>query len=130
MQELLRADSTSVRLVLTPERVVLAEARRTLTSLGLHGFAVDQVVVNRVFPDAATGARAEGRPPAHPTPGARPGTGPSSRGWSRCSESFASLPVVCSPYLDHEPIGPDDLDDALPRLHRRGRPGPAHAAGR
>ena len=26
-------------------------------------------------------------------------------------ESFGSLPVVCSPYLDHEPIGPDDLDD-------------------
>ena len=29
-------------------------------------------------------------------------------------ESFASLPVVCSPYLDHEPIGADDLD----ALHR------------
>ena len=27
-------------------------------------------------------------------------------------ESFASLPVVCSPYLAHEPIGADALDDA------------------
>ncbi|MEO6879356.1 MAG: ArsA family ATPase [Mycobacteriaceae bacterium] len=40
----------SVRLVLTPERVVLAETRRTLTALALHGLAVDAVVVNRLLP--------------------------------------------------------------------------------
>jgi arsenite-transporting ATPase len=40
-----------VRLVLTPERVVIAESRRTLTSLRLYGLSVDQIVVNRVFPD-------------------------------------------------------------------------------
>ena len=45
-------------------------------------------------------------------------------------ESFASLPVVHAPYLDHEPIGADDLD-ALHRActgDRRHRP--AHAARR
>src|SRR5690348_12999252 len=41
---------TSVRLVLTPEAVVVAEARRTLTSLSLFGYRVDAVVANRVFP--------------------------------------------------------------------------------
>lgn len=40
----------SVRLVLTPDRVVLAETRRTLTALALHGLAVDGVVVNRLVP--------------------------------------------------------------------------------
>ncbi len=41
---------TTVRLVLTPERVVLAETRRTVTSLGLHGLRIDAVVANRVLP--------------------------------------------------------------------------------
>ena len=50
---LLTGPDASVRLVLTPERVVIAEARRTWTSLGLYGFAVDGVVVNRVIPAAA-----------------------------------------------------------------------------
>jgi arsenite/tail-anchored protein-transporting ATPase len=43
---------TSVRLVLTPESVVVAEARRTLTSLSLYGYRVDGVIANRVFPAA------------------------------------------------------------------------------
>ena len=53
VRALLRADTTSVRLVLTPEAVVVAEARRTLTSLALYGYAVDGLVVNRVFPASA-----------------------------------------------------------------------------
>ncbi|MHA6795356.1 ArsA family ATPase [Pseudonocardia bannensis] len=41
---------TSIRLVLTPERVVAAESRRTLTALALHGLRVDGLVCNRVLP--------------------------------------------------------------------------------
>src|SRR6478672_12092764 len=52
VQRILTGDQTSVRLVLTPERVVIAESRRTWTSLSLYGFVVDAVVVNRVFPEA------------------------------------------------------------------------------
>ena len=44
-------ERTSIRLVLTPERVVAAETRRTLTALALHGLRVDGLVVNRVVPD-------------------------------------------------------------------------------
>ncbi len=50
VRELLTAPTTSVRLVLTPEAVVVAEARRTLTSLALYGYRVDGLVANRVFP--------------------------------------------------------------------------------
>ncbi len=50
VRALLTAPSTSVRLVLTPEAVVVAEARRTLTSLALYGYRVDALVANRVFP--------------------------------------------------------------------------------
>jgi arsenite-transporting ATPase len=47
--------SCLVRLVLTPERVVLAEARRLHTALALHGYPVDAVLVNRVLPADAGG---------------------------------------------------------------------------
>ncbi|MFD9735383.1 ArsA family ATPase [Umezawaea sp. NPDC059074] len=52
--------ATSVRLVLTPERVVAAETRRTLTALALQGIRVDGVVANRLVPDpgSARGAAA------------------------------------------------------------------------
>lgn len=41
---------TSVRLVFTPERVVVAETRRTLTALALRGIRVDGMIANRVMP--------------------------------------------------------------------------------
>lgn len=55
-------ERTSIRLVLTPERVVAAETRRTLTALALHGLTVDSLVVNRVLP---------GPPPSLRGPAAR-----------------------------------------------------------
>jgi arsenite-transporting ATPase len=47
-------EQTSVRLVVNPERVVVAEARRTCTYLSLFGFGVDAVVVNRLLPSAVS----------------------------------------------------------------------------
>jgi arsenite-transporting ATPase len=44
-------DVTSVRLVVNPERMVIAEARRTATYLSLFGYHVDAVVANRLLPD-------------------------------------------------------------------------------
>jgi len=41
---------TSVRLVVNPERLVIAEARRTHTYLSLFGYHVDAVVANRLLP--------------------------------------------------------------------------------
>jgi arsenite-transporting ATPase len=55
-------ERTSIRLVLTPERVVAAETRRTLTALALHGLRVDGLVANRVVP---------GPPPSLRGPAAR-----------------------------------------------------------
>jgi len=45
---------TSARLVMNPEKMVIAEARRTYTYLGLFGYAVDSAIVNRVLPDSVT----------------------------------------------------------------------------
>jgi arsenite-transporting ATPase len=84
----------TVRLVLTPESVVLAEARRALTSLTLYGYAVDGVVANRVVPG---------------------GDDPWRAAWARSQAerleearaSFAPAPVLVCPYLDAEPVGAD-----------------------
>jgi arsenite/tail-anchored protein-transporting ATPase len=43
-------DITSARLVVNPERLVVAEARRTFTYLSLFGYHVDAVVANRILP--------------------------------------------------------------------------------
>jgi arsenite-transporting ATPase len=87
---------SSVRLVLTPEAVVVAEARRTLTSLSLYGYRVDGVVANRVFPAGGDAWRA---------------------GWvaaqaiqlAEVEQSFAPLPVWRSPYRAGEPVGVEEL---------------------
>ena len=111
IQTILAAETTSVRLVLTPERVVIAESRRTLTSLRLFGLTVDQVVVNRVFPDAAvlepdsSGSDQESMHSAW------------MAGWNLAQQrglvevhrSFEPLPIVITPYLSHEPVGTDAL---------------------
>ncbi|MCW2851168.1 MAG: ArsA family ATPase [Nocardioides sp.] len=94
---LLSGPDASVRLVLTPEAVVLAEARRSYTSLSLFGYRVDGVVANRVFPaEGADDWRA---------------------GWvvaqdavlADVDQSFAGLPVWRSEYRPSEPVGVDAL---------------------
>lgn len=97
VREVLGGRSSSVRLVLTPESVVVAEARRTLTSLSLYGYRVDAVIANRLFP--AGGADAW------------------RRGWlaaqaeqlEEVDASFAPLPVYRSPYRASEPVGLEEL---------------------
>src|SRR5437764_13225639 len=47
--------TTSVRLVMNPDRMVIKEAMRTFTYLNLYGYLTDAVVVNRVFPPEVDG---------------------------------------------------------------------------
>ena len=42
--------TSSVRLVLNPDRVALAETRRAFTYFGLFGFPVDGIIINKVLP--------------------------------------------------------------------------------
>jgi arsenite-transporting ATPase len=87
---------TSVRLVLTPESVVAAEARRTFTALALYGYCVDLVIANRVFPrgrDAFRQAWASAQ----------------QAQLAELRESFAGLPVHELPYRLAEPVGVAEL---------------------
>ena len=97
VQALLSGPQASVRIVLTPETVVLAEARRSFTSLSLFGYRVDGVVANRIFP-AAGGDDWRAR-------------------WvmaqdavlADVEQSFTGLPVWRSEYRATEPVGVDAL---------------------
>jgi arsenite-transporting ATPase len=119
VRAVLTAPTTSVRVVLTPEAVVVAEARRTLTALALYGYRVDGLLANRVFP---------------------PSDDPFLSGWASAQAAqleavradAEGLPVLVSPYRSQEPVGlaaltalgrelygdadPAPVADALPEL--------------
>ncbi|HEU5456610.1 MAG TPA: ArsA family ATPase [Nocardioides sp.] len=116
VRTLLTSARASVRVVLTPERVVIAESRRVLTSLSLHGYAVDAVVVNRVLPDAL---------PGDVDPWRTAWTSAQASGLEQVRESFLGIPLLRAPYLAGEPIGVDALDALAVATVSDGRPAPA-----
>ncbi len=97
VRALLAGPEASVRLVLTPENVVLAEARRSFTTLSLFGYRVDGVVANRVFPDAEGDAWRAGWVAAQ------------AKVLEEVEQSFAGLQIWRSVYRPGEPVGVEAL---------------------
>ncbi|MFL6128087.1 MAG: ArsA family ATPase [Mycobacteriales bacterium] len=97
---------SSVRLVLTPEAVVVAEARRTLTALALHGYAVDSVIANRVFP-----------PEAGESPWGAAWRSAQSTALAGIAESVPGLPVRQASYRTAEPVGVGPLLSVAAELY-------------
>lgn len=97
VRAVLTGPETSVRLVLTPESVVLAEARRAYTFLTLFGYGVDAAVVNRVFPE---GGADEWR---------STWVAAQQRVLADAADSFAGLDLRTSVYRAAEPVGHDAL---------------------
>jgi arsenite-transporting ATPase len=108
MHELLRDTSrVSMRLVMTPDRMVVAEAMRTFTYLNLYGYLTDAVIVNRVFPDEL----AEGYFGAwHAVQQEQLGL---------VGSAFAPVPVLRAPYFEAEVIGDVRLDRLAAALFER-----------
>src|SRR5215207_4414228 len=96
----------SVRLVLTPEAVVVAEARRTLTALALHGYAVDSVIANRVFP-----------PEAGESPWGAAWRAAQADALTGIAESMPGLPVRQATYRTAEPVGVRSLLSVADELY-------------
>jgi arsenite/tail-anchored protein-transporting ATPase len=90
-------DTTSVRLVVNPERIVIAEARRTSTYLSLFGYRVDAVVANRLLPDTVTDPWFDRWRALH------------AEHLSTIEDSFAPLPVLRAELADDELVGVDRL---------------------
>jgi arsenite/tail-anchored protein-transporting ATPase len=105
MHELLRdARHVSLRLVMTPDRMVIAEAMRTFTYLNLYGYLTDAVVVNRVFPDAVDGTYFGAWREVQ------------AQQLELVESGFAPVPVLRAPYFEQEVLGSEMLDrlgDAL-----------------
>jgi arsenite/tail-anchored protein-transporting ATPase len=99
MHDLLRdADHASVRLVMTPDRMVVAEAMRTFTYLNLYGYVTDAVVVNRVFPDDLDGTYFGAWRAVQ------------AEQLELVESGFAPVPVLRAPYFEREVLGAEMLD--------------------
>jgi arsenite-transporting ATPase len=91
-------ETASIRLVVNPEKMVIKEAQRTYTYLGLYGYVTDLVICNRVWPEAAQ----EGY----------------FAGWKDIQqkylgvieESFVPLPIRRIPMFNQEVVGMDMLN--------------------
>jgi arsenite-transporting ATPase len=103
LRQRVTSPQTGVRLVVTPERMTIDEARRAWTELSLFEVSCDAVVMNRLLPEAATEE-------------------PFFRDWGRLqderrrevAELFAPLPLLEAPLQQDEVTG-------LERLARHGR---------
>jgi arsenite-transporting ATPase len=95
---LLDKETSSARLVVNAERMVVAEARRTYTYLNLFGYRVDAIICNRLLPDAVAD--------------------PYFAQWkdiqkehlATIEESFAPVPLLTVPLYEREMVGADLLD--------------------
>jgi len=106
---------SSLRLVVNPEKMVIAEARRTATYLALFGYRVDAVVANRLLPDAVQDPWFKAWREAH------------AEHLAAIEAGFAPIPVLRADLASDELVGIDRLrafaaelygdDDPLSVLH-------------
>jgi len=101
---------TRIRLVLTPEAMALAEARRAATALALFGYAVDGIIVNRMVDDRELDI---------------PGVPTWLAAWAISqrrvlSDVVASFPELPIRFVDHrgdEPVGASLLEEVADQLY-------------
>jgi len=103
---------TSVRIVVTPERMVIDEARRAYTEFALFEIPCDAVVMNRLLPDEAAREHF-------------------FQHWSRLQEercreveeAFAPLPILRAPLLADQVTGCERLAELGRHLFAKAEPG-------
>jgi len=97
--------TTSLRLVVNPERMVVAEARRTATYLALFGYRVDAVIANRLLPEAVRDPWFKAWREAH------------AEHLAAIEEGFAPLPVLRADLASDEVVGQDRLQALADELY-------------
>lgn len=98
--------NASVRLVVNPERLVVAEARRTATYLSLYGYRVDAIVANRLLPEGVVDPWFKAWKEAH------------AEHLASICEGFAPIPVLRANLAASELIGPEALCALGAELYR------------
>ena len=89
---------SSYRVVLQPEKMVMREAERAISYLGLFNYPVDSVIINRILPEAA----AEGE-------FYRQRRAIQAKYLEMIENNFRPLPLWYAPYYSHEVVGLDAL---------------------
>ncbi|MCI4334046.1 MAG: ArsA family ATPase [Thermoplasmata archaeon] len=89
---------STVRLVVNPERMVIAETQRAYTYLCLFGLTVELLVVNRIMPKEATSGYFA------------PTRSEQDRNLGSLEELFGALPQLPVPRYPREVIGRESLD--------------------
>jgi arsenite/tail-anchored protein-transporting ATPase len=117
-------DAVSAHLVLTAERVVAAEAARTLGSLALMGVRVDELIVNQfLVQDDSYEYRNLPEHPAFDWYAAR--ISEQQTVLDELDTTIGDLQLVLVPHLSGEPIGPKALGELLECARKRdGSPPP------
>jgi arsenite-transporting ATPase len=104
-------EATSIRLVTSPDRMVVKEAMRTFTYLNLYGYLTDAVIVNRVLPeDAGAGYFADW-------------LAVQREQLELVRSAFAPVPILTARWLPQEVVGSEMLDRLAAELFAERGPG-------
>ena len=115
---LIDPDRTSVRVVLTLERVVIKEAQRSFTYFHLYGYPTDLVIANRILPDDVGWKYFRGWHEAQ------------QRYGPMVEQAFAPIPIRQAPYFDREVVGLDALREMGKALYGETDPTAQYYHGR
>jgi arsenite-transporting ATPase len=85
--------TTSVRIVLNPEKIILEETQRAYTYLNLYGYPVDCVVANRILPDEVKDSYFSGWRKAQ------------KKYMEKVESAFSPLPILRSTLMRSEIVG-------------------------
>ena len=108
-QVLTDGETTSIRLVVNPEKMVIAEAMRTYTYLNLFGYKVDAVVANRLLPDDVSDPYFDRWKELQ------------RRHLTAIDEAFEPVPILKARLHEQEMLGPDLLQGLGEELYGQKR---------
>ncbi|MDR2888603.1 MAG: ArsA family ATPase [Lachnospiraceae bacterium] len=104
-QLLRRKDTVSIRIVTTPENIVIREAKRNFTFLHLYDYNVDAIIVNKIYPSAALPGYFNKWLDAQ------------EKGLKEIDQSFAGLPIFKMELMKYELRSPERLTLAADQIY-------------
>ena len=111
MRDILTSPQTSsVRLVVNPERMVIKEAQRTLTYLDLYGYHTDLIVCNRLLPSTVGDSFFDAWKESQ------------TRNLDLIHEAFSPIPILTAPLMDREAIGLEALEELAGSIYDHSDP--------
>lgn len=90
-------ETTSIRIVVNPEKMVVKESQRSFTYLNLYDYNVDAIIVNRVIPDGVS------------DPYFKVWKDIQQKYQDMIEESFSPVPIFYAPLFEREVVGTEML---------------------